>query len=63
MGHKEEVFGLRKIENDPGLAWKNGAVPLLQRVIDGSRANVNATGFVLSSEPVDKPVNTMGKIL
>lgn len=36
MGHKEEVFGPRRIENDPGFAWKNGAVPLLWRVIDGS---------------------------
>lgn len=61
MGHKEEVFGLRIIENDPGLAWKNGAVPLLWRVIDGSRADVHATGCGLSSEPVDKSVNNMVK--
>lgn len=62
MDHKKEVFGLRRIENDPGLAWKNGAVSLLRRVIDGSRATMNTTGCGLSSEPVDKPVNTMGKI-
>jgi hypothetical protein len=27
MDQKEEGFGLRRIENDQGLAWKNGAVP------------------------------------